>query len=69
MKELPSHCVNLKKFRKRKGLTQKQLADILGVSLSCIKSLEAYKANPSYKWLKNFKYNFPDESMDEIFFS
>lgn len=38
---------NIKKFRKEKGLTQKQLAEITGISLSAIEKYERGKLNPS----------------------
>ena len=50
-KDLPKHCINLKNFRKEQGLTQQQLADIIGTSVSNIKSLETDVVKPSYKFL------------------
>ena len=53
-KDLPKYCINLKNFRKEQGLTQQQLADIIGTSVSNIKSLETDVVKPSYKFLKKF---------------
>lgn len=67
-KDLPKYCINLKNFRKEQGLTQQQLADIIGTSVSNIKSLETDVVKPSYKFLKKFIESFPDASIDKIFF-
>jgi len=40
---------NLKKFRKAKGLKQKELADIVGVSESSISQYESGKKTPSFE--------------------
>lgn len=39
---------NLKRFRKAKGLKQKELADLVGVSESAISQYESGKKNPSF---------------------
>lgn len=40
---------NLKRFRKAKGLKQKELADLVGVSESSISQYENGKKNPSFE--------------------
>ena len=40
---------NLKKYRQLKGLTQEQLAEVVGVRRETIMRLEAGKYNPSLK--------------------
>lgn len=40
---------NLKKYRKAKGLKQKELADIVGVTESSISQYESGKKNPSFE--------------------
>jgi len=40
---------NLKKYRQLKGLTQEQLAELVGVRRETIMRLEAGKYNPSLK--------------------
>ena len=67
-KDLPKYCINLKNFRKERGLSQKQMADIMETSVSNIKTVENDVAKPSYKFLKRFSESFPDASIDEIFF-
>ncbi|QEZ68022.1 XRE family transcriptional regulator [Paraclostridium bifermentans] len=42
---------NIKKFRKEKGLTQKELAEKIGVSGAYIQQIENNKKNPSIKTL------------------
>lgn len=44
---------NLKKARKNKGFTQKDLAEIIGVKRSTIAGYESKNQEPSYKRLKN----------------
>lgn len=67
-KDLPKYCINLKKFRKKLGLSQQQMADIMKTSVSNIKTVENNIAKPSYKFLKQFSESFPDASIDKIFF-
>lgn len=50
MDEKPPHY--LREWRKRKGLTQEQLADALGTSKSQISELERYNLQLSPKWLR-----------------
>ncbi|MAJ31916.1 MAG: transcriptional regulator [Flavobacteriaceae bacterium] len=38
---------NLKEFRQKKGLTQEQLADLVGVSRQTIISIERYRYKPT----------------------
>ena len=56
---------NLKSLRKRKGLTQQQLADSLDIKRSLIGAYEEDRAEPKYDLLKKFA-NFFEVSMDEI---
>ena len=41
--------VNLRKYRKAKGLKQKELADLVGVSESLISQFESGKKHPSFE--------------------
>lgn len=68
MKELPSHCVNLKKFRKQKKMTLKQLAEEIGVSEGYLKNIEYGVSNPSYNFLQKFNKRFPEENINKMFF-
>ena len=59
----------LKDFRKSKGLTQKELADKLGVSFSTINRLENGRFNPNYELLSKFdllKGNLEKTSLTSI---
>ena len=39
--------INVKKYRKAKWMTQEQLANLSGISLTEIRSIERFRANPS----------------------
>lgn len=56
---------NLKSLRKRKGITQQQLADSMEIKRSLIGAYEEDRAEPKYDLLKRFA-TFFDVSMDEI---
>ena len=49
---------NFKTFRKEKGLTQKQIANILGITNGYISDIEKGKANPSESLLRNIESKF-----------
>lgn len=68
MKELPSHCVNLKNFRKQNKMTLKQLAEEIGVSEGYLKNIEYGVSNPSYNFLQKFNKRFPEENINKMFF-
>lgn len=42
---------NIKTIRKQKGLTQKQLAELIGVSVRGLQDIEYGKTQPKYKTL------------------
>lgn len=48
----------IKKLRKEKKLTQKQLADLAGVAISVISAYESGNRYPSYEVLINFSHIF-----------
>lgn len=57
----------LTEFRNNLGLTQLQMAEKLGISLSYYSKLEVGKRNPSFNFITKLKKVFP--SIDtEIFF-
>jgi len=56
---------NLKHLRKKKGLTQQQLADNMEIKRSLIGAYEEDRAEPKYDLLKKFA-NFFEVSMDEL---
>lgn len=56
-------------IRKREGLTQEEFSDKLGITLSHYSKIEGGSRNPSYNFLRKFKKVFPNESIDEIFFT
>lgn len=56
----------IKALRKEKGITQKQLAEVLNVSLAAIGMYETNRINPSPDILIKIAKYF-DVSMDELF--
>ncbi|MGX8791704.1 helix-turn-helix domain-containing protein [Oceanobacillus sp. M60] len=64
-KQSPNH---LKTFRTQLGLSQKDMADKVGVSISFYSKIEGRFKYPSYRFLKKFKEAFGDEvDMNEFF--
>jgi transcriptional regulator with XRE-family HTH domain len=59
----------LRKFRKLKKYSQKDMAMQLGVSASYYCKVESGYQNPSYEFLVKFKKRFPNDSVDQVFFS
>ncbi|EGT4969104.1 TPA: helix-turn-helix transcriptional regulator [Clostridioides difficile] len=57
----------LSKFRKKLGLTQKQLAERIGISKSYYSKIEGNFKKPGRGFLEKFKNTFPNEDMN-IFF-
>ncbi len=43
---------NIRKYRKKKNLTQKELGDIVGISNTYLSDMEIGRTNPSIKTLK-----------------
>lgn len=58
---------NLLVFREGKGITQKEMAELLGVSLSYYQKIEGGFKTPSYNFIWRFKELYPKENLD-IFF-
>src|SRR5690606_38203669 len=56
---------NLRYLRKRKGLTQQQFADLMGIKRSLVGAYEEYRAQPKYDLLKKMAAYF-GLSMDEL---
>ncbi|HBG7381053.1 TPA: helix-turn-helix transcriptional regulator, partial [Clostridioides difficile] len=54
-------------FRKNLGLTQKQLAERIGISKSYYSKIEGNFKKPGRGFLEKFKNTFPNEDMN-IFF-
>lgn len=61
--------INLVNFRNEKMLTQKEMANLLGTTLSYYSKIELGLRNPSYNFLDKFKTQFNDSCVDEIFFN
>ena len=57
----------LSNFRKEINKTQKEMAEILGISISLYEKIESGNRNPSYSFLVKFKKVFPKENLDKIF--
>lgn len=60
---------NLVSFREKNGKSQKEMAEMLGISLSFYIKIEHGLRNPSYNFINKFKEVFPEANVDEIFFS
>lgn len=57
---------NLRKFRKEKGITQKELADFLGISRQTIIAIETNKYNPTLEIALKLSYFF-STTVNDIF--
>ena len=55
-------------FRNQIGLTQKEMADKLGISEIYYLKIEHGDRNTSFNFIKKFKKEFPNENIDELFF-
>lgn len=60
---------SLVNFRNSLGLTQREMAQCLGSTLSHYSKIELGIRNPSYNFLVKFKKKFSDVKLDEIFFN
>ena len=58
---------NLVDFRNSKKLTQKEMAEKAGTTLSYYSKIELGLRNPSYNFMEKFKANFGHECIYEIF--
>lgn len=58
---------NLVDFRNSKKLTQKEMAEKAGTTLSYYSKIELGLRNPSYNFMDKFKANFGHACIDEIF--
>jgi transcriptional regulator with XRE-family HTH domain len=56
---------NIKFLRKRRGLTQQQFADQIGIKRSLVGAYEEERAEPKYEWLKNIA-SFFDITVDDF---
>ena len=59
----------LKEFRNSNNKTQKEMAEIIGVSESFYKKIETGERGTSYNFISKFREVFPKVNIDEIFFS
>ena len=59
----------LRDFRKNIGFSQEMMAKRLGITLSMYEKVESGRANASAGFMKRFKKQFPEVSIDGIFFS
>lgn len=55
-------------FRVSNNLTQKQMAEKLGTTLSFYSKVELGQRNPSYNFLTKFKSTFAEVDIDKLFF-
>ena len=56
-------------FRNLNKLTQKQMAERLGITLTLYSKIELGLRNPSYNFLVMFKQAFKEADVDSIFFN
>lgn len=61
--------MNLVEFRVKNKLTQKEMAQVIGTSLTYYSKIELGLRNPSYNFIKQFKSAFNNANVDDIFFS
>lgn len=59
----------LKDLRKKNNLTQEAMARRLGITLSMYEKVETGRVNASAAFMQKTKKEFPDASIDDIFFS
>lgn len=52
--------VTLKEFRTKKGLTQQEIANLVGITKSMYEKLESGERNPSKETMLKFKNTFSD---------
>ena len=58
----------LKEFRKNRGMTQENMAQTLGITLSMYEKVEGGRAGASAAFMRRLKEAFPEASIDAIFF-
>ena len=59
----------LKELRQKNNLTQEAMARRLGITLSMYEKVERGNVNASAAFMQKIKKEFPDVSIDDIFFS
>lgn len=57
----------LKSVREDRGMTQKQMAEVLDISYGYYKQVENNFRQPSFQLLITIKTEFPDVDMNQIF--
>lgn len=58
--------INLKKLRKKRNLTQQEVADMVGIHRTTYTNIENGKADPSFKVMQKIKKALKSER-DDIF--
>ena len=59
----------LSQFRNSNNKTQKEMAELIGVSKSLYEKIEAGGRGTSYNFISKFRKTFPKVNIDEMFFS
>ena len=59
----------LRNFRKSQGLSQKDMAEKLGITLSMYEKVEGGRTGASAAFMSRVKSAFPEIVIDDIFFS
>lgn len=61
--------MNLVEFRVKNNLTQREISQIIGTTLTYYSKIELGLREPSYNFIKKFKIAFNNAKVDEIFFN
>ena len=59
----------LRELRKKHGLTQKSMAQKMGITLSMYEKVEGGRVKASSAFMRRIKTIFPDANIDAIFFA
>ena len=68
-RRLDNKMEKLKELRKKNNITQEAMARRLGITLSMYEKVEGGRANASAAFMKKIKKEFPNASIDDIFFN
>lgn len=60
--------MDLKSFRRKQGLSQEKMAQVIGTSLSMYAKVESGYVDASRGFMQKLKKQYPSVSIDELFF-
>lgn len=61
--------MNIREFRKSKGLSQEAMARKINITLSMYEKVENNRVGTSAAFMRKFKKAFPEILIDDIFFA